>query len=350
MGTEDVVVLPVTDEQMRAIGDLVIAQQRRWHGLDPRLDGVFSADQVAAMLMRQRRSGGAPPLMVLDAHGRVRGYARADIWSIAPEDGMLAFFTARNGTVDALALPDPADADALAVTDALLLALMRQWHDVQTLGDMFRWPCCDLWMEDLLQAHGFILDSDLATRTALPLKPSRHTASPDLHARLARPADEEALVALFTEEFLFHEPYTPFVRMSPSAERAFRARLAPLWAGKSPEEDAPIVVVVERDGVLVAMSENGISLVEAEALPSFLPRGRYGYLNNVSVSQDFRGEGVGRVLVQATFDAFAAKSVEGYYLWYNPANPLSGPFWQHMEFQPLWRTYQHRYPEREVSA
>jgi GNAT superfamily N-acetyltransferase len=350
MGAGDVIVVPVTNEQVIAISELMIAQQRRWSELDPRLDDVSSVDQVAAMLMQQRSAGGAPPLMVLDAHGRVRGYAHASVWSIPPEDSMLAFFTARNGAVDGLALPDPADADALAVADALLLALMRQWHDVQTLGDMFRWPCCDLWLEDLLQERGFILDSDLATRAATRLQPSTHTVSPHLYARMARPADEEALVELFTEELLFHEPYTPFVRMSPGAEHAFRARLALLWAGKSPEEDAPIVVVVERDGALVAMSENGLSLVEDDESPSFVPRGRYGYLNNVSVSRDFRGEGVGRLLVQATFDAFAAKSVEGYYLWYNPANPLSGPFWQHMGFQPLWRTYQHRHPEREASA
>ncbi|GCE21053.1 hypothetical protein KDK_48530 [Dictyobacter kobayashii] len=29
-------------------------------------------------------------------------------------------------------------------------------------------------------------------------------------------------MALFTEELLFHEPYTPFVRMTLTIERAFR--------------------------------------------------------------------------------------------------------------------------------
>lgn len=343
MRTQDMTVVPATHEKIGVIRDLLQAQQRRWHALDGRLDAELSEERLASLAVLSKSSGGFEPLIVLDAQGRVRGYAHASIWRLEPESGMLAFFTTSNGITEVLALPDPADLDALSVADALLTALELQWRGARTLGDMFRWPCRDLWMDEILQEHGFVIDSDLATRTTDPLPPSTHTVAPDLHARLALVSDEEALVSLLTEELLFHEPYTPFVRMSPMVERDFRKHLAPLWAGDSPEEGAPLVVVVEREGVLVAMSENALSVVDGDDYPHFLPRGRYGYLNNVSVSQNARGSGVGRLLVQATFDAFSAYAVEGYYLWYNPANPLSGPFWQHMGFQPFWRTYQHRH-------
>jgi GNAT superfamily N-acetyltransferase len=346
MSAQDIRVVPAMHENVGAIRELLMAQQRRWHALDERLDAALSEDKLVASLGLVEAAAGLQPLMVLDAHGRVRGYACVDVWDIAPESGMLAFFTQRNGTTATLALPDPADADALLVTDALLTALERQWRDLRTLGDIFRWPCRDLWMEDLLQVHGFLVDSDLATRTTAPLLPSLRPALSHVHTRLARADDEDALVALLTEELLFHEPHTPFVRMSPVVARDFRERLQPLWAGDSPAEGAPLVVVVERDGAPIAMSENALAVLDGENYPHFLPHGRYGYFDNVSVSQNFRGEGVGRLLVQANIDAFAPYAVDGYYLWYNPANPLSRPFWLHMGFQPFWRTYQHRHAAR----
>nr|WP_281276411.1 GNAT family N-acetyltransferase [Dictyobacter kobayashii] len=109
-----------------------------------------------------------------------------------------------------------------------------------------------------------------------------------------------------------------------------------------------MVVVIERDGQIVAMSENELYMIDAEDEdgPDFMLPGRYGHINNMGVRQDLRGQGFGRLLVQATFDAFAHMHLDGYILWFNPANPLSSPFWPRMGFQPLWRTYQRHYPER----
>jgi GNAT superfamily N-acetyltransferase len=59
----------------------------------------------------------------------------------------------------------------------------------------------------------------------------------------------------------------------------------------------------------------------------------------VCVREEMRGKGSGRFLVQAIFDAFAPLALDGYTLWFNCANPLSGPFWSHLGFLPLWTRY-----------
>ncbi|GCF11540.1 GNAT family N-acetyltransferase [Dictyobacter arantiisoli] len=342
MGSEQIMVTAVRDEHGAAIADLIVAQERRWRTLDAYLPAARSVEQARAVITRHPERYDTS-LVALNAQGKVRGYARLSLWELPPEDGLRAFFTARNGLVEELALPDPADVDALTVASSLLVALTRQWNKQQTLGNIFRWPCCDQWLDTLLQRNSYMLDSDFAYHSAQPLRPTTRPPSPHVSSRLARFADEPALVALFTEELLFHEPYTPFVRMSSNAEFAFRQRLANAWERKNLEAGGPVVVVVEYNGEVVAMSENELSIIEAKDDPALLPAGRYGYLNNVSVHQKQRGQGIGRALVQATFDVFSLLMVDGFYLWFNPDNPLANSFWPHMEFHSLWRTYQQRH-------
>ncbi|GLV60221.1 hypothetical protein KDH_70420 [Dictyobacter sp. S3.2.2.5] len=343
---QHIAVVPVSDEHIPAIVELVRAQERRWYSLDPRLRDVRSTEQVVEML-QLHRSQELPPVVALDEQGRLCGYVHPKIWQLHPKDGLRAFFTARNGLAKSLTLPDPADPNAFRVASALFATLSRLWSEQQVYGEMIRWPCCDPWLSSLVRKQGFLLDSELAYQAA-PLALESRTFPEDIHARLARPEDEEALVALFTEELLFHEPYTPFVRMSSSVERAFRDRLDLLWSGKSVEEGAPLVVVIERDAQIVAMSECDLYIIESEddGEPYFIRRGRYGHINNMGVQQAFRGQGVGRLLVQASFEGLAHLRLGGYLLWFNPANPLSSQFWPRMGFSPLWRTYQRHYSER----
>ncbi|GHO84816.1 GNAT family N-acetyltransferase [Dictyobacter formicarum] len=346
MDGQHISVTPVTDEHIPAIVELVRAQECRWYRLDPRLRAVRSVEQVTEMLQRHRKMQ-LPPVVALDAQERVCGYVHPKVWQLHPKDGLRAFFAARNGLVKSLALPDPADPNAFRVATALFSALTRLWSEQQVYGEMMRWPCCDPWMALLLRKQGFLLDSELAYQP-VPATLAPRSFPSSVHARLARPEDEEALLALFTEELLFHEPYTPFVRMNSSVECAFRDRLELFWSGKSVEKGAPIVVVIEWDAQIVAMSENDLYTIEAEdeSEPHFMPRGRYGHINNVGVRQAFRGQGIGRLLLQASFECFAHLQLDGYILWFNPANPLSSQFWPRMGFSPLWRTYQRHYSER----
>jgi GNAT superfamily N-acetyltransferase len=261
------------------------------------------------------------------------------VWELAETSILLAFLSARNGVARHLALPDPKEADARAAAAALLVALSASWRGGGTTGDLVRWPSADPWLEPSLTEHGFRLDSICTLQPPVPLG---LPAKPSLRVREALPEDEEALVRLLEEELRYHEQYTPFVRSGPAVLQAFRRKLARRWAGAQLSEGAPLLLVVDQGREIVAMAENTLLEVSRDDEPGFTPPGRYACIDNVSVREERRGQGIGHLLVQAIFAAFAATSLplDGYILWYNPDNPQAGRFWPRQGFVPLWTTYQ----------
>lgn len=253
-----------------------------------------------------------------------------------------AFLSARNGVALNLTLPHPVEEDARSVTFALLDGLNKFWVQHNTTGDLIRWPSRDAWIEPFLAERAFQLDSVCASYPRQPLSPPTQSVvkSPSILTRHARQEDEETLVRLLHEELRFHELYTPFVRSSSEVLDAFRKKLARLWRGESLEEGAPLIIVAEQAGEVVAMGENTLLVLGSEEEPGFTPSGRYACIENVSVQEEARGQGIGRMLLEAAFAAFAATQFEQYLLWYNPANVLAGRVWPHLGFQPLWTTYQ----------
>ncbi|HTK06144.1 MAG TPA: GNAT family N-acetyltransferase [Ktedonobacteraceae bacterium] len=333
-------VQPLRATDIPQIVELIQAQFRRQDAIDPRLHLSRSASDLNKMLQAQLEMSDNQPLVAHDAEGRVRGYVLPAYWELEPDEEMISFFTARNGTCQYWTLPAPTDADALPVTEAMLDALTAYWQSKQTYGDLLRWPANDLWLEPLLFARGFLSDNLMALRPLDPLPPSKHPTPPGYHARLARPEDEDALVRLHHDELAFHLPYTPFVRLVPALETAFRKRLAQAWEGIAVEDGAPLVIVIEHEQEVVAMSENELLIVENMGGFRLMPPGRYGYLNNVSVSEKTRGQGIGRLLVEATFQALSRYDIDAYILWYSQDNPRASGFWPHMGFRPLWKTHQ----------
>ena len=341
----EIAVTHLHDEHLDDMVALIIAQQSRQHALDPRLPAARPRQEITAALAI-RHGSGEQPLVVLDANGRVRGYAGSDVWKLSETSMLRAFLSARNGVARVLVLPDPAEEDAPVVATALLTALSDVWQRLDTTGDLVRWPSTDSWLEPRLAEQGFRLDSVCAVRSLQPFAEPARAPSLQVVTREALPSDEEMLVALLEEELRYHERYTPFVRSSPAVLSAFRGKLARLWDGASLQERAPLILVVERAGEIVAMAENTLLVLGPDDEPGFTPPGRYGCIDNVSVREELRGHGIGRLLVRAIFDAFAAPglSLDGYILWYNPDNPQAGRFWPHMGFQPLWTTYQRLHP------
>jgi GNAT superfamily N-acetyltransferase len=339
-----ITVMPMREDQFPAVIDLIRAQQARHYRHDPCLRGVRSRSQIEAALI-SRLTEGETPLVALDAEGRVRGSACPGVWELAEGSSLHAFLSPRNGIVHDLALPDPSEPDAQAIVTALLSALSEQWQARRTTGDLFRWPGSDRWIEPLLFAQGFRLDSVCALRALSPRLNSNVPSG--LLIRAARPAEEERLVALFEEELHTHEPYTPFVRSSPAVLSAFRGKLARLWEGQRLEEGTPLVLVAGQVGELVAMLQATLVEITPDEEPGFTPPGLYGCIDNLSVSESARGQGIGRALVQAAFAAFAATGLplDGALLWYNPDNPLADAFWSRLGFVPLWTTYQRHHDD-----
>ncbi|GHO59219.1 GNAT family N-acetyltransferase [Ktedonobacter robiniae] len=313
------------------------AQEQRQRQLDSRLHAPLPASD----LERSVRQGLAHGLVVLGEDGKVRGYAHPGIWSL-PETSLLhAFLTPKNGITHALVLPDPQEPDAQEVAAIVLLALSDFWHTQHITGNLIRWPSRDPWFESLLIAHGFALDSVCALRPHPPVFAQLHASS--FTVRPARQEDEGALIGLFQEELTFHEHYTPFVRSNSVVLSAFQGKLARLWAGRNVSEGAPFIVVAERAGNVLGMAENTLLTVEVMDEPGFTPPGQYGCLDNVCVHEQWRGQGVGRLLLHASFEMWESMqqlTLDGYVLWYNPDNPRAVRFWSRWEYEPLWTTYQ----------
>lgn len=324
-----------TTAEVPAVVDLLMAQEHRQLAQGSRLHAPRPRTRLETEITLQLADG---PLVAFDEGGRVRGYALPTIWALKPDSILLSFLTARNGIVENLTLPEPQD--AAGVLRAMLTALDTFWRSANTTGALIRWPTGDFWLEPFLVEHGFQLDSVCALRDLEPFFTERPTLPALLKVRSALPGDEEALVQLFEAELLFHAPYTPFVRSSPQVLQAFRAKLGKIWAGL--QESAPLVLVVEQGREIVAMAELTLLQVEPSDEPGLTPPGRYCCIDNMSVRKDLQGQGVGRVLVQAIADALPTfqSHLDGYALWFNPANPKAARFWSRLGFQPLWTTYQ----------
>ena len=342
-------VIPMSAAHVPAVVPLLVAQETQLRERDAWLRVVRSREQVTAIL-RKRLDTGEPSLVALDAGGRVRGYASPAVWELAETSILRAFLSARNGVARDLALPDPHDGDATAVLAALLATLSLWWQNQATTGDLIRWPSADQWLVARLAVHGFQLDSVCALRR--PHSSVHHDPPSGIVTRQATPADEEALVALFAEELWYHERFTPFVRCSPAVLAAFRRKLACLWAGERMEVGAPRVLVAEYGNEVIGMAETTLLSIASDDEPGFTSPGRYGCIDNVSVRENLRGQGIGHLLVQAVDDAFAAfhLDLDGWLLWYNPDNPQAARFWPRMGFVPLWTTYQRLHPTTKDEA
>lgn len=340
----EITVTRLRDEHRDDVVALILAQESRQHALDPCLRAPRTRQEIITALTIQHESG-EQPLIALDTNGRVRGYTRPGVWELSETSILRAFLSLHNGVARHLTLPDPQEQDARAVATALLARLSDIWQSQHTSGDLIRWPSADRWLEPILAEQGFRLDSVCAMRATQPESSTRRVSSSQVVIRKALPTDEKKLVALLDEELRYHERYTRFVHSSPEVLAAFRRKLARLWNGASLQEGAPLLLVAERESEIVAMAENTLLVLDADDEPGFTSPGRYGCIDNVSVREELRGQGIGRLLLQAVFDAFAATGLQldGYVLWYNPDNPQAGRFWPHLGFQSLWTTYQRLY-------
>jgi len=339
----EITIVPMSEGHLPDVVALLLAQEARQWARDPRLRTARPHEAVAAVLAGSCEQA----LVACDARGRVRGSVQPSVWQLEETSILRAFLSARNGIARHLILPDPNEKDAEAVLAGLLSALSAWWEGQGTTGALVRWPSTDSWIEPSLAAQGFRLDSVCAARGSHVL--ARRRSPPGIVTRQAWPADEESLIRLFEEELQYHERFTPFVRHSPAVLTAFRRKLARRWAGTSLEDGAPLILVAERGSEVIGMAETTLLSVLPDDEPGFTPPGRYGCFDNMSVRENVRGQGIGHLLMQAVYDAFAARSLhlDGWLLWYNPDNPQAAHFWPRRGFVPLWTTYQRLHPSTE---
>jgi len=302
-------VRPVIGDDGVQIDALLRAKADRLETLDPRLR------------LARTRAAETAGLVAVDGTGSVGAHLRPDLVEFAEDDEMRSFAPDRAVSWRELAASDTAALDAI-------VAAAR----VPEAADMVMWPAADDEAAPRFARFGLEPASAFALRPPGPLTSGRSAT-----IRPARPEDADAVSALHVEEVAFHEPHTPYVRVVPALEAAFRARLERLWSGA---EGAPVIHVLEVDAAVAGMCESMVQTVRDEG--GQLSPGRYGYLNSVAVGARWRGQGFGRTLVSAVLADLAGYDIDGYTLWFALGNPLSSRVWPRLGFRQLWISYERR--------
>ncbi len=332
-------VTPAKEADSSGVVGLIVDQEKRWYDLDSGLGQPRAMREIASMVDNHLRDGEDPPLVVLNTDGRVRGYVKPSLLELPADSDLLAYFRSRNGMYKSLVLPPPGDNDAKAVLETLVTALTDFWRSRSTLADMVPWPSRDTWVEQSLFVEGFAPEHVFNYRLPGPLPPAASPPAIDVAVRLAKPSDEDQLVSLNRANVAFDASHSSVIKVVPTLEPALRKELARVWVGQSVEDGVPLVVVVEHHNKIVGMAQSYLVTTPGLGAIGTLPSGRYAYLHEVIVLPDMRGNGIGRMLLQGIFDAFAKLHVDAYTLYFNPHNPLSSAFWPHVGFRPIWTVY-----------
>jgi ribosomal protein S18 acetylase RimI-like enzyme len=126
-----------------------------------------------------------------------------------------------------------------------------------------------------------------------------HPTPPAVLIRPAAPADLEAIGRLGALLVRMHHDFDPdrFIAATPGTERGYGSFL-----GTRLEEPSIIILVAERDGEVIGYTYAGVEGTDYMSL-----RGPAGVLYDIVVDPAHRGQGVGRVLLDAALEAFKAK-------------------------------------------
>lgn len=122
---------------------------------------------------------------------------------------------------------------------------------------------------------------------------------PDVLIRPAAPADLQAIGRLGALLVRTHHEFDPdrFIAATPQTEHGYASFL-----GKQLDKPNIIVLVAERDGEVVGYTYAGVEGNDYMSL-----RGPAGVLYDIVIDSAHRGQGVGRVLLDATLEALEAK-------------------------------------------
>ncbi|MGK4594894.1 GNAT family N-acetyltransferase [Amycolatopsis sp. w19] len=217
----------------------------------------------------------------------------------------------------------------------VLLRAWRAWMDDESPGEdsscVVNWPSRDA------EAIRAFLDHGLVPMSALAVRTGGHRDAPDgadVAVRRARRDDFDTVLAMAvsTHDYIGqvatrHRPNAAEL-LAPALERAL-------------DKDLPLLWLAERDARIAAFAHGAwITSSPGSAEAELLPRGRWGYVNNVVTLPGLRGSGLGRTLMSVVHKEFAADGADGTYLYYNPTNPLSSVFWHRQGYRPLWTSWE----------
>lgn len=121
---------------------------------------------------------------------------------------------------------------------------------------------------------------------------------PHITIRRAAPSDLQIIGRLGALLVRLHHDFDPqrFLAATPETERGYAAFL-----GRQLDEASVVILVAERNGEVV-----GYTFAAVEGYDYMSLRGPAGVLNDIVVDPAHRGQGIGRMLVDATLAALKA--------------------------------------------
>ncbi|MFD9704056.1 GNAT family N-acetyltransferase [Lentzea sp. NPDC059081] len=300
---------------MTSARGLVAAQSARFASLDPLLPPAAEPSTdghvITAALADGARVAGVITRQSFEPHSITRLWSAAEVWELLP----------------------------LVGTSQGMDALLSRWRkhlDTQEIGEdtacVVHWPSRDTRAARAFLDHGLVPLSVLGVRLRAPQQQLPRT----LTIRRATPHDLESVLELSLAE-LEYSSYVGSTVVRPDAAAVKRRALAERLTNASP------IWLAERDGIAVALAECAIVSSEpGTAAAVRLPRGRWGYVNCVSVLPGARGTGIGQQLIAHVHQELHRMGTVGTYLYYNPPNPLSSVFWPRQGYRPLWTVWEVR--------
>jgi ribosomal protein S18 acetylase RimI-like enzyme len=119
--------------------------------------------------------------------------------------------------------------------------------------------------------------------------------------RRAAPPDVAAIGRLGALLVREHHDFDPqrFIAAMPGTEKGYGSYL-----GSQLKEPSVVILVAERDGKVIGYSYSGVEGTDYMAL-----RGPAGAMYDIVVDPDYRQQGVGRMLVDATLEALKSQGV-----------------------------------------
>ena len=135
--------------------------------------------------------------------------------------------------------------------------------------------------------------------------------------REARPEEIPVLVELWTEMWDFHAVFDPYYRKSPLAERVMAA-----WIGEHVDSDRAAVLIAE-EATIVGYVCGSILENPPVTMDQF-----FGYVSEISVTEESRRSGAGGKLLDAIHDWFRSKGMSYVEVNVSVRNELSRSFWR----------------------
>jgi GNAT superfamily N-acetyltransferase len=274
--------------------------------------------------------------LALDQAGQIRGALQGRAKTLHQDDIRRTYLSPTYGL-----LPMGMMAVEPGCWDEILPALWEtaaDWFDRRKVSQPQAW--LNLANQEALAAWeklGFnnLMDHAVVSLEAYGLpKPANR---PGWRFRPASFRDIKHIIPLFLEELEYHAdlPGAYWIAPNPDTTRLARREIE-MFLGGGPEYVYLLAERVSDGKILGYMSASAAPTGAWNPNAPYIPQDR-GILQVAIVTGEFRGQGIGYLLLATLLEWFHHHAIRSVSLSYDLRNPLSGPFWRKHNFRPIRR-------------